>query len=255
MSSDWWPAPLAHISTEEPWAQDDVVVAEVKSFDEQPHAGCRRTFTALVPTGQIDEMQKALANLDHDVSASGPRPCYQVDRPFKPAFWVGAKNLSNEGYEPLVLSWASHHTTVLQPDPGFLMTYGLVPRSGNGGTVYWDEPQAPRKSIVTVSSVSVWDYPLGTHAYVSIARDFLQDYLTLRHVALVQMYWEIRWGPTDAEIDDRLGDLKGIDIAFTDRHLQLGRDVSDQNIIFAQVWGARIIALPSSMPISVDLSG
>ena len=33
---------------------------------------------------------------------------------------------------------------------------------------------------------------VDTHAYVSIARDFLQDYLTLRHMALVQVYWEKR---------------------------------------------------------------
>ena len=252
MSSDWWPAPLAHIPVEEPWARDDVVVAEVKSFDEQPHPGQRLTFAALVSVDQIDVVKKALANLGHDVSTNGPHPYYMKERPFVPAFWVGARDLPSDKYEPLVLSWRSHHTTVLQPDPGFLMTYGLVPRPVKGGIVYWDEPQLPRYSIVTVSPPSIWDFLKATHAYVSIARDFLQDYLTLRHLALVQVYWEMRWATIDADIEERLNGQEGATVDFADRHFQLGRDMRDHSTIVAQVWGARLIALPGDLPISSD---
>ena len=100
MSNDWWPAPLAHIPAEQPWAHDSVTVAEIKSFDEQPHAGHRRTFTALVPVDQIDALKMVFANFNHEVSTSGPHPFYVADRPFKPAFWLGggracqAKNMS-----------------------------------------------------------------------------------------------------------------------------------------------------------------
>jgi hypothetical protein len=104
MADNWWPTPLAHMAGEDPWAHDNVVVAEVKSFDEQPHAGHRRIFAALVPLDQIKVVQAAFANLDHDVSASGPRPFYQEDRPFKPDFWAGAKGLPSEKYEPLILA-------------------------------------------------------------------------------------------------------------------------------------------------------
>jgi hypothetical protein len=86
MTKEWWPAPLAHIPAEDPWVQNDVVVAEVRSFDERPHAGQRRIFAALVPIDQIDTVYAAFANLDHDVSTSGPHPFYSVDRPFKPKF-------------------------------------------------------------------------------------------------------------------------------------------------------------------------
>ncbi len=252
MSNDWWPAPLSHIPAEEPWAHEIVTVAEVRSFDELPHAGHRRTSTALVPIGQVDGVRKALAKLDHEVSASGPHPFYLEDRPYKPAFWIGAGNLAAERYEPLVFQWASHHSTVLQPDPGFLMTYGLVPRPGKNGIVYWDDPQEPRPGVVTVSAPSIWNFPLGTHAYVSIARDFLQDYLTLRRMALFQMFWEIRWANIDADIKERLRDQEGVNVDFDDRRFQLGRYVGEPDTIFAQVWGARLIALPGALPVTLD---
>src|SRR5579872_6876406 len=175
MVDDWWPALLAHIPREDTWAQDEVFVAEVKSFDEQPHAGQRAMFSALVPLDQIEVVKSALANLDHDVSTSGPHPFYTEGRAYLPKFWVGAKNLPTDRYEPLILTWQSHDKTILQPDPGFLMTYGLAPRSIEGGTVYWDDPQAPRYDIVTVTAPSVWDFPLRTAASVTISKDYLQD--------------------------------------------------------------------------------
>jgi hypothetical protein len=91
MSENWWPTPLAHIPREDPWADEHVVVAEIKSFDEQPHAGYRTTIAALVPIEQLDAIKKALAKLDHEVSTSGPHPYYAEDHPFKPAFWIEAK--------------------------------------------------------------------------------------------------------------------------------------------------------------------
>ncbi len=252
MAKDWWPTPLAHIAREDPWANDHVVVAEIRSFDEKPHAGQRALFSALVPLDQIDQVKAALAKLDHDVSASGPRPFYMEDRPFAPKFWVGAEALPNDRYEPLILTWRSHDKTVLQPDPGFLMTYGLMPRAIEGGSVYWDDPQVPRADIVKVTAPSVWDFPLGTPAYVSISKDYLQDYLTLRHMALVQIFWEIRWGEHDPEIEQRLNGQEGVNIDLLDRRFQLGRDVRDRSSVFAQVWGARIIAMPGALPITEE---
>jgi hypothetical protein len=250
MAEDWWPALLAHIPTEDPWAENNVVVGEVRSFDEEPHAGQRTAFSALVPLDQIAAVQAALANLDHDVSTSGPHPFYMKDRPFVPRFWIGAKELPSDEYEPFVLCWRSHDKTVLQPDPGFLMTYGLAQRAIEGGAVHWDDPEAPRHDIVTVTAPSVWDFPLGTHAYVSISKEYLEDYLTLRNMALVQVYWEIRWGKTDPEIEQRLNGQEGVNVDFSDRRFQLGRAMGDRDLVFAQVWGARLVAVPGALPIT-----
>ena len=86
MNEDWWPVQLAHIPAEDPWIDDHVVVAEVRSFDGRPHVGQRRVFTALVPIDQIEAVKAAFVNMDHDVSASGPHPHYAEDGPYTPRF-------------------------------------------------------------------------------------------------------------------------------------------------------------------------
>jgi hypothetical protein len=71
-------------------------------------------------------------------------------------------------------------------------------------------------------------------------------------MALVQVYWEMRWATIDAEIKDRLSNNEGIDLAFADRCFHLGRDMRDHSIIYAQVWGARLFAMPGGLPVSSD---
>ncbi len=85
------------------------------------------------------------------------------------------------------------------------MTYGLVPRSLGDGETRWDDPAAPLYDVASVSAPSVWNFPSGTAARVSARKDYLQDYLTLRQMALVQTYWEMRWGPADEAIEQKLG--------------------------------------------------
>lgn len=252
MTTDWWPTALAHIPKENPLAHEQVVVAEVQSFDETPHQGQRTMFSLLVPVDQLDFIKASLLSLDHEVSASGPHPSYLKDRPFEPQFWIEARTRPNKKFEPLVLEWRSHHTTVLQPDPGFLMTYGLVPRVGSGGMLFWDDPRSPRRGIVVVSPPSIWSGLVGTHAFVSISREFLRDYLTLRHMALVQVYWELRWAALDSGGEARLGDKEAAEIRLSDKRFLLRRDVSDQSVVSAQVWGARVVAEPGGLPISED---
>jgi hypothetical protein len=172
MSDNWWPAPLSHIPEESPWEEDQVVVAEIRSFDEQPHTGHRRTFSVLVPADQVDAVRKNLAGLSHGISASGPHPSPFPGWSYDPKFWISAKGLPQEKYEPLVLSWASHDKTVLQLDPKFVMTYGLAPRAA-GDLVCWDDSAGPNYDLVQVRGPSIWSFPLGTPAFVTIQRDYL----------------------------------------------------------------------------------
>lgn len=252
MEESWWPQSLAHIAKDEPWVHPDVMVAEIKSFEDGQHCGQRRAFTVLIPVDSLDAVMAAAAGLDHEVSSSGPLPIYRADHPHTPKFWVDARELPDETYEPLVLSWRSHDRTVLQLDPGFLMTYGLIPRGINDGAVHWDDPRAPRPNVATVTAPSAWDFPRGTHAYVTIAKDYLQDYLSLRHMALVQIYWEMRWSPIDKETEVALKGEEGVEVKFADRCFQLGRAVGDKKTVCAQVWGARLLAKPGTLPISED---
>jgi hypothetical protein len=249
---NWWPSPLAHLRDADPWAEADIVVAEIQSFDDGPHTGHRHLFSALVPIADIEEVKKKLAEFDHEVQASGPRPWASPEHPYTPNFWMGTESegLLRRTYGPLVLSWRSHDKTVLQLDPGFAMTYGLAPRSLSDGETRWDDPMAPRYDIARVTAPSVWDFPSGTHAFVTIRKDYLQDYLTLRQMALVHGYWEMRWSETDEEIEARLGSQEAIEIKLPDRHFMLRRSWDDKKIVAAQVWGARVVALPGALPIS-----
>ncbi len=250
MNKDWWPTHLTHVPKERPWDDTHVVVAEIRSIDERPHPGQRTTFSALVPMDEVDAVKESLAELSHEVSASGPHPSPRPGFTYDPRFWIGATDLPSQEYEPLILSWSSHDKTVLLPDPRFLMTYGLAPRSAKGGFVFWDDPAGPVYEVVKVSSPSIWTFPLATTATVSISRDYLQDYLTLRNMALVQVFWEIRWNRTDEAIEQRLGDKEAVDVSFADRLVQLNRDLEDRQIVAAQVWGGRLVALPGELPVT-----
>ena len=252
MNSDWWPVPLSYIASEKPWSGRYVAVAEIQSFDEKPHAGQRSRYSALVPIEQLDEISRNLAKLGHDVSTSGPHPSPSPGLSYVPRFWIAAQELPDRKYEPLVLSWSSHDKTILLPDPGFLMTYGLTPRASDDGAVSWDDPAEPVHDVVIVRSPSVWNFPMSTTAYVQIRRDYLQDYLTLRNMALVQVFWEMRWGETDETAERALGKEEAVDIGFADRLFQLNRDLEDKSVLTAQVWGARVLGSPGDLPISED---
>jgi hypothetical protein len=252
MNENWWPKPLAHLHGMNPWDSSDVVVAEIKSFDDRPHAGHRHSYSALVPIGDIDEVLSVDANLDDEVETSGPFPNFSSSLSYLPSFSIPARGLNGKRFEPLVLSWKSHNRTVLLPDPGFLMTYGLVPRALSDGTVYWDDPQKPIYGVVTVSAPSTWKFPKNSGAVVKIAREYLQDYLSLRHMALVSTYWEQRWCEDDEQLGKILEGRERIELSVRNQKLLIGRAFGDKNSYFCSVWGSALVAKPGPLPISED---
>lgn len=252
MNDHWWPSHLSHIPKEDPWEHTHITVAEIKSIDEKPHTGQRTTFSALVPIGELDEVTGALAKLECDVSASGPHPSFFRGSIYEPHFWIGASDLPSDRYEPLVLSWSSHDKTVLQLDPKFLMTYGLSSRGANEGMLFWDDPAGPVHDVVKITGPSVWAFPRATTAFVSIRREYLQDYLSLRNMALIQVFWEQRWGQTDVVMEKELGSRESAEIKFPDCVFQIHRYIENRNIVATQVWGGRLIAVPGPLPITED---
>jgi len=247
---DWWPKCLAHIPLDTPWGKDKVTVSEIRDYEDDIAVGHRLAFTALVPIDQLDDLQKSLANIDHHVSTSGPRPFASANQSYEPRFWIEAYDLPGAKYEPLVLSWQSHNQYVLLPDSGFLMTYGLVPRPVGGGATRWDDPTAPTRDIVEVTAPSNYDFPRSTPASVRIKTDYLQDYLSLRHMALVYVYWEERFVPLDDELSEVLGERESIEIKLTDRRFQISRFFGDENAAVVQVWGGKVIGQPGEFLIS-----
>jgi hypothetical protein len=62
MDDDWWPDLLRHIADDNPWADPQVVVAELSSYDHPWWPGFRMLWSALV--SQADLEAPALFNSD-----------------------------------------------------------------------------------------------------------------------------------------------------------------------------------------------
>jgi hypothetical protein len=199
---DWWPDWLRDVADEDPLASDRVVVAEVGGRDADHH-NSRHLYTALAPMTRRDAILRRRGGIGHDVSASGPHPVdYRGAWDYTPRFWVEATTAMPRGLEPLVVSWQANNRTVLWPDQGFLMTYGLVPRLVAGAdapTMYWDDPEGPRFDVAIAESVSTYSFPAHSGASVVVERDYLRDYATIRGRALVQVYYvaRARYGKRD----------------------------------------------------------
>jgi hypothetical protein len=132
------------------------------------------------------------------------------------------------------------------------MTYGLAPRPVGNGAVHWDDPAGPVRDIVKVTAPSVYSFPKATLASVSIFREYVQDYFTLRKKALVQSFYERRFSSTDSEIEERLGSEQFVDLDTPNRQLRLLRIPGRERIILLSASGARLLALPGPLPISND---
>lgn len=250
MDETWWPTLLAHVPRQTRWDERDVVVAEYKTVEgSADDSGERRSYTVLVPMTDLDVVLKNLAKLDTQVETSGPFPVADAAGVYHPKFWIGARDLPRDRYEPLVLAWTANNTTTLAPSPGFLMTYALAPRNV-GQATHYDDVTGPVRDVVQVSAPSVYSVPTRTEGRVTIARDYLADYLTLRGTALVEVYFEIAWGKADQDALDALAGRKAAEFQLNDRLIALNNDRPDH--FCAQVWGARIIARPSGLPISDD---
>lgn len=251
ISEDWWPDLLGYMRDENPWALPRVVVAEQRSYDDEWVAGDRIMWSALVPASDIGAVESNLAGFSHGVDASGPNPTPVTPGSYQPTFRIShySDEHGRREFEPLVLGWQANNRTAMVLDPGFAMTYGLMPRVLPGGKISWDDVETPEPDIATVDIVSAYRDLRSDRASTSVSKDHLQDYLTLRDMVLVQVYYEKRSGPTDPAAEALMSDGY-LDLAFPDRQIDVRR-VDD--MILAQAWGARIIARPGPSPISSNI--
>jgi hypothetical protein len=251
---DWWPDWLRDFGTENPAAADPIVAAAI---EESAAAGerYRQYFTALVPLDLLDDVLDRPGGIGYRVSASGPHPSGTDNvAQYTPRFWVESGGLTENGFEPLVAAWWSGNHAILWPDQGFLMTYGLVPQLSND-KVHWHDLTAPQYDIVVSKAVSTFDYPHLTSASVSIARDFLEDYATIRNMALVQVYYLQGLGPPVAELLDLMGPEldASLELRLPGRLLDIRAvNQSGQQQLLAQVWGVRALLVPGRSPVSRD---
>lgn len=250
---DWWPEWLRDFASEGLLASSRVVVAQIEETTDE-HERYRQLFTALVPVRRLTSVLEHPGGIGYGVSASGPHPLDFGGTWDSPRFWIESGGTVQRDLEPLVVSWKSGREIVLWPDQGFLMTYGLVPRLVAGEsrpTVHWDDPTVPRADVIVASTVSSYSFPAHSGAYVTVERDFLQDYATIRKRALVQVYYVQHAGPLTEEIRGVLGSKQAAKFDLPGRQLDL-RMLPNRfgQPVLAQVWGVRPLIQPGPAPIS-----
>lgn len=252
MDDDWWPELLAHIAKEDAWADPNVTVAEIRSYDDPWLPGVRILWSALVPIAELEALNGQLIAFNYEVESTGrPGPGLNVAGSINPRFWIGAYTGKRHiEFEPFVLGWESHNHTAMVLDPRFAMTYGLMPRALPDGSIHWDNLAEPEFDVAVVGAPSVYQELSQTGSHVSVSRDYLQDYLTLRGMALVHVYYENRRGERDDAIDALLGDKDGACEKLSTREVDVRR--RREGGFIAQIWGARVVAMPGGLPITED---
>lgn len=251
VNDNWWPSLLHHIPAENPLASKHVVVAEIsRPCGPQSY---RHLYTALAPPELVKKLLNYRGEIGHNVDASGPHPAsYKDSFNYEPKFWIFGGDIAPDGLEPLVVAWRIGTKTVMLPDQGFLMTYGLVPRtikSEKGDVIHWDDLEKPLQGVVEAKMVSEDYFGLQSEARVVVDRDYLRDYATVRKCSLVQVYYARNDGPLTPG-DEKV--LSGSDIQtfklkgrFVDLRIQEG----SQSQVIAQVWGIRHLLDPNTSPV------
>lgn len=251
----WLPKCLKHLN--QPYiksADDLIVIGEVSSEAYNGNRGTRKVCTALVPLERIQDVLNNPGGIGHEVESRGPRPSVKKGDVFKSDFWVrGTK--SEERFESLIVSWEYHNKTVMMPDNGLLMCYGLCPRIvKNPDQIIWDNLALPEYGIVYVKPLSHYDFPSCSGCSIKIDQRYLEDYASLKNCAVIAVFYEERYcGMTD-ELEKCLNGQKAITMNMPGRLIDIKHmDSSGDEAVLCQIWGCRLVLTPESRPISDEM--
>jgi len=252
IAENYWPNPLQQMASEQPLQDPNVLVAQIarpwgiKSY--------RHLYTALIPLSLKEAIMKSPGGIGNEVTTTGPHPSpSRGSFEYKPKFSIWAGEMVPEGLEPLVVTWNTGNRTILLPDQGFLMTYGLVPRivnSDQGDLIYWDDLQKPHYDVVISKMVSEYHYELKSEAFIKIDRQYLQDYATIRNQSLVQVYYAINTGPISEDDRKALSGKDNQEFKIPGRLLDVRLDFDRKDEVIAQVWGIRNLLEPGNSPVT-----
>ncbi|MBI5302689.1 MAG: hypothetical protein HY868_11170 [Chloroflexi bacterium] len=251
--NDWWPELLRPILAERPLDHEQVLVAEI-GHPWGPRS-YRHLYSALAPSETVSKLLEYPGGIGHEISTTGPHPdisSSQRDSNYVPRFWVFAAEVVPEGLEPLVISWRSANQNFIAPDQGFLMTYGLIPRivtTETGPELHWDDPSVPKHDVVVSRNVSVYDFPNYTRAFVTIQRDYLHDYATIRDCHIIQVYYAERWGEPSSNIVSLLAGREAREFTFPGRLIEIRNMSNSRPSHLAKVWGTRALIEPNDSPV------
>ena len=252
----WLPKCLAHLN--EPYLRDvdeSVIIGQLSSNDKDGYSGFIKLHTALVPVDRLDEVVCASGGIGSEVKCWGPDPDVDEGRIYNSGFWVEGPNGKKDRLEPLVVGWTHHNKIVIMPDNGLLMCYGLSPRVQKGpDEIVWDNLSRPEYGVVSVKPLSHYTVPQNySVAEVRITRRYLEDFASLKGCAVVAVFYEERRCMLDKDIEAILDRRDAVDFKLPGRRLIIMRsDCNKKNPILCQVWGCRLILVPSGRPVSEE---
>lgn len=249
-SSPNWPTVFESLRSR--LCENSAYVTIAESWEEQRPTGlCARTLTCGLVLEDQYELLAGDQDLGHQVDATGPYPCPSIDE-YTPRFWIFGTPAIPDDIEPIVLSWTSNNRTTQQPDPGLLMTYGLMPRVEQGGTIHWDEPAKPMPDVLLVKPLSIYEHFSQTPSSVTIRREYLQDYASLRQRSIVCVFYE-RWiVENDEEAHSMLAGDRYWERRFKDAYIRIQSIIGEESKLHIDIWGHRLLIRPSLLPVSED---
>lgn len=256
LDTNWLPGCLAHLN--QPYIKSTekyVVIGEVTSKPYNGYEGEKRIYTALVPLDRVQAVLNHLGGIGYEVDSRGPRPTIEPGETFKSDFWVRGTD-NEEHFEPLVVGWNYNNNTVMMPDNGLLMCYGLCPRIlRDSEQIIWDDLSLPEYGIISVKPLLHYNFPSHSGCFVTIDKRYLEDYASLKNCAVVAVFYEERRCAIDDELEKYFNGTDDINISEPGRLVDIKRDIcSDTNVAICQVWGCRQVIIPKSRPISDEQS-
>lgn len=207
-----------------------------------------------MPLETVDELLETRGSIGHEVQSWGPHPTVREGDVYETRFWIAGRIGRDEKFQTILNAWQHHDQEVMLPDSIMLMTYGLVPRYLADGTVCWDDPQAPVYDVVRARShVNYNKKNLRPLALVTMRRDYLEDYCSLKNAAAVAVYYEERFDSGDRTHAEALNGKEGAEFKLPSRLLGIANLDNKYHTgapQMSRVWGARLILKPAKRAIS-----
>lgn len=255
MESKWLPKCLLHLN--EPYlseVDEMVIIGQLSDAPCGGYNGLREIYTVLVPASRLEEVLSNPGGIGSRVKSWGPRPIVDEGKSYNTGFWVEGPGGSDDRLEPIVVGWEYHNNTVMIPDNGLLMCYGLSPRIlKEADRIIWDDLSHPEYGIITVKPLSHYDMHSNTGADVRINRKYLEDFASLKNCSVVAVYYEERRCKLDEEIEDILADKEGISLKQPGRRIDIVRDTyHGDDAILCRIWGCRLVMQPKHRPITEE---
>lgn len=253
--AEYWPESMRHLAAPyDDGVSEYVVIAEINESDVNGYKGAKHVCTALIPLDVVKNVMTSPGGIGWEVRSWGPLPCVDEGQIYDTRFWIDGRKGRNEKFQTVINSWKRHDREVVLPDNVMLMTYGLVPRYLTDGTVCWDDPQGPVYDVIRARShVNYNQKSQQPLVYLTMRRDYLEDYCSLKGCAAVAVYYEERSSTADRSFVEVLAGSEGNQFDLPGRQLGMGILKDKYHAAapqFARVWGSSLILEPKGRPIS-----